>query len=90
MIMDGPSVHRVAGVAETLAKWGAKVLYLPAYSPELNPIEMCWSVLKAWVRKRSPRVPSKLIEAAQEAWDQVSAAFCENWIRHCGYAVPST
>jgi transposase len=56
VVMDGPRLHRVDGVAETLAKWGATPLYLPAYSPEFNPIEMCWSWMKAWVRTRSPWV----------------------------------
>lgn len=90
VVMDGPRVHRVAGVAETLAKYGAKPLYLPPYSPELNPIEMCWALLKAWVRTRSPRVVGRLVAAVEEAWGRVTADLCAAWARHCGYAVGST
>ena len=56
MVMDGPRVHRVAGVKEALAEVGATALYLPAYSPEY-PTEICRSVTKAWIPKR-PRVNS--------------------------------
>lgn len=90
VVMDGPRLHRVAGVEEALAAHGAKPLYLPRYSPELNPIEMCWSLLKAWVRTRAPRVASRLVDAVHEAWGKVTANLCESWIRHCGYAVVST
>lgn len=90
VVMDGPRLHRVAGVHEALATRGAKPLYLPRYSPELNPIEMCWSYLKAWVRRRTPRVAARLIDAVHEAWGKVTADLCKSWIRHCGYAVGST
>jgi len=90
VVMDGPRLHRVAGVDEALAAHGAKPLYLPRYSPELNPIEMCWSLLKAWVRTRTPRVASRLVDAVQDAWGKVTANLCESWMRHCGYAVGST
>lgn len=90
VVMDGPRVHRVAGVAEALAKWGAKPLYLPPYSPELNPIEMCWSWLKTWVRTRCPRVAERLVAAVGEAWGRLTADLCSSWVRHCGYVVSST
>lgn len=90
VVMDGPRVHRVDGVEDALARWGATPLYLPRYSPELNPIEMCWSVLKAWVRSRAPQVLERLIAAVQEAWGNVTADVCTAWIRHCGYALCST
>jgi transposase len=90
VVMDGPRLHRVKGVAEALERWGATPLYLPPYSPELNPIEMCWSVLKAWVRMRSPRVIERLLDSIDEAWDRVSAALCQLWVTHCGYVTSST
>lgn len=88
VVMDGPRVHRVAGVEEALAEVGAKPLYLPAYSPELNPIEMCWSVMKAWIRKAAPRALDRVRESLEKAWGRVTAALCASWIRHCGYPVP--
>lgn len=86
VVMDGPRVHRVAGVKEALAEVGAIALYLPAYSPELNPIEMCWSVMKAWIRKTAPRELDRVRGSLERAWERVSAAMCASWMRHCGYA----
>ena len=88
LVMDGPRVHRVAGVQEALAEAGATALYLPAYSPELNPIEMCWSVMKAWIRKAAPRALDRVRGSLERAWERVSATLCASWMRHCGYAVP--
>lgn len=87
VVMDGPRVHRVEGVQEALAEVGAKALYLPPYSPELNPIEMCWSVMKAWIRKTAPRALDRVRDALGKTWERVSAAMCAAWMRHCGYAV---
>lgn len=87
VVMDGPRVHRVAGVAETLAQFGAKALYLPPYSPELNPIEMLWSVLKAWVRKIAPRTLGRVREAVERTWAKVTRDLCRSWISHSGYPV---
>lgn len=90
VIMDGPRVHRVRGVAEALEKYGARPLYLPAYSPELNPIEMCWSFLKQWARGRSPRALVDLLDAVEDAWGKVNSELCAAWARHSGYATAST
>jgi transposase len=87
LVMDGPRVHRVAGVEEALAEAGATALYLPAYSPELNPIEMCWSVMKAWIRKAAPRALDRVRGSLEGAWERVTARLCASWMRHCGYAV---
>jgi transposase len=53
VIMDNVSVHKVAGVREGIEARGAALLYLPPYSPDLNPIEKCFSKLKAGLRKAS-------------------------------------
>ncbi len=90
VVMDGPRLHRVAGVTETLAKFGATAMYLPPYSPELNPIEMCWSVMKAWIRQWTPRAKDRLLQSIERAWDGVTEALCAAWIRHSGYAVPTS
>ncbi len=86
VVMDGPRLHRVDGVKEALAKHGATPLYLPSYSPELNPIEMCWSVMKAWIRQWAPRAKDRLLKAIQRAWRGVTPDLCAAWINHCGYA----
>lgn len=90
VVMDGPNLHRVAGVAEALAEFGATALYLPAYSPELNPIELAWAWVKRLVRKSAPRTPSQLRKLVDEIWRNIPATLIEGWIRHCGYAAGST
>jgi transposase len=90
VVMDGPRIHRVAGVQEALAEFGATALYLPAYSPELNPIEMAWSWLKGALRKAAPRRIQGLREAIERVWSKITSDLCRAWIRHAGYAVPST
>jgi len=87
VVMDGPSIHRVAGVAEVLAERGATALYLPAYSPELNPIELAWAWIKGILRAIPPRRLKVLKERAAKLWGMVTARLCEGWVRHCGYAV---
>jgi transposase len=86
VVMDGPSIHKVEGVAEALAEHGATPLYLPPYSPEFNPIEMTWAWLKTALRAVPPRRLADLKERTLEIWRRVSAALCRAWISHCGYA----
>ena len=90
VVMDGPNLHRVAGVAEALAEFGATALYLPAYSPELNPIELAWAWVKRLVRQRAPRTPARLRKLVEEIWRNIPVTLIKGWIRHCGYPVGST
>jgi transposase len=83
--MDGPSIHKVEGVAEALAERGATALYLPPYSPDLNPIEMAWAWIKKLLRDAPPRRLAALRERVDELWEQVTTALCRAWIRHSGY-----
>ncbi len=85
VIMDGPSIHKVAGVAEALAERGASALYLPPYSPELNPIEMAWAWIKNLIRKAPPRQLVALRAKVDDLWSLVTTALCAAWIRHSGY-----
>jgi transposase len=85
VVMDGPSIHRVAGVAETLAQFGATALYLPAYSPELNPIEMTWAWVKKHVRDLPTRTLRLLRSLVTNIWEQVTPDLCAGWLRHSGY-----
>jgi len=90
VVMDGPRLHRVAGVREALAEVGATPLYLPAYTPELNPIEMTWSWLKTALRKTAPRRIRILRETVQSMWSKISSNLCRAWIQHAGYPLAST
>ena len=85
VIMDGPSIHKVQGVEEALAKYGASALYLPPYSPELNPIEMTWAWLKRLLRTNPARKMAVLKKRVQQYWSEIPTKFCQKWIKHCGY-----
>lgn len=85
VVMDGPSIHRVEGVAEILAERGATVMYLPPYSPELNPIEMTWSWLKNLLRTVPPRKLSLLKDHVERHWATITKELCKGWVGHCGY-----
>ncbi len=90
VVMDGPRLHRIAGVAEVLAQFGATVKYLPSYSPELNPIEMTWAWCKDKIRAIAPRHLAKLKKKVTEKWEAIDAAACEGWFRHSGYHAPAS
>ena len=85
VVMDGPSIHRVEGVSEVLAERGAKAIYLPAYSPELNPIEMTWAWIKKQIRDFPRRRMAELAQVIAERWGQVTPALCRGWLKHAGY-----
>lgn len=86
VIMDRPKIHRVAGVREAVEGRGATIIYLPAYSPELNPIEMAWSWLKRRLRKAPPRRIGDLIRRVRELWSTITATLCSAWVRRSGYS----
>jgi transposase len=86
VICDNLSCHKVRGVARAIAATGAQLLYLPAYSPDLNPIEMAFSKLKAHLRKAAARNIKELIAATAAALDTFSTLQCNNFFRHAQYA----
>jgi transposase len=86
VVCDNLSSHKVCGVAEAIAARGAHLQYLPAYSPDLNPIEMAFSKLKALLRSAAARDLSHLVTATAEALDSFSSAECRNFLRHAKYA----
>jgi transposase len=83
--MDNCPVHKVAGVKEAIEARGATVLYLPAYSPDLNPIELPFSKFKAYLRKFSERTVRALSRRVGAFVPTLSRAECRNYFRHAGY-----
>jgi len=83
--MDNLPVHRVAGVAEAIEAAGATLLYLPPYSPDLNPIEPAFSKLKAHLRKAAEHTIPKLMRRIGRVVRAFSAKECRNFFRHAGY-----
>jgi transposase len=86
VICDNLSSHKVSGVREAVADCGAELLYLPAYSPDLNPIELAFSKLKAFLRQRAQRTFAGLRRATAQALDSFTAAHCTHFFRHAQYA----
>jgi transposase len=85
VVMDNLSSHKVAGVADAVRGAGAEVVYLPPYSPDLNPIEQVFAKAKAAIRKRKPRTVADTEGLCGEALDWFPAGECQNYIRHAGY-----
>jgi transposase len=90
VIMDNLSAHKVAGVRQLIESCGAQVLYLPPYSPDLNPIEKAWSKFKQFLRSAKARTAEALDNAITEALKTISAENAAAWFRSCGYRDTAT
>ena len=86
VICDNLSSHKVSGVRQAIERRGAQLLYLPAYSPDLNPIELAFSKLKAFLRQSAARTFPGLLRATAKALDCFSAAHCIHFFHHAKYA----
>lgn len=86
VVMDNLTAHKVAGVADAIEAVGAKVSYLPQYSPDLNPIEQVFSKIKALLRKAAERTVPHLCRRIAKLLAAVSAQECINYFKHAGYA----
>ncbi len=87
VVMDNLSAHKVEGVKELIEATGAEIRYLPPYSPDFNPIEPCWSVVKQRLRQRKARSVAALEIALPDALALISPQIAQNLFRHCGYAL---
>jgi transposase len=87
VIMDNLSSHKVKGVIDPIIAVGAKVLYLPPYSPDLNPIEMMWSKMKAYLRMAKARTKTILEVAIAEALNSITTSDILSWFAENGYGI---
>jgi transposase len=85
VIMDNLSSHKSIRVLELIESVGARVDFLPAYSPDLNPIELMWSKVKSILRKLEARNPEDLVKAIGKALGKVTHSDAIGWFNHCGY-----
>jgi transposase len=85
VVLDNLSCHTQKAVRDRIEAAGFRVEYLPAYSPDLNPIEMAFSKLKRLLRKAAARTVEALWEAIGRLLDCFSPQECANYIRHAGY-----
>lgn len=85
-------IHKRDEIDDLIDARGAGVVFLPAYSPDLNPIEHCWSKVKARLRALKPRTSEDLdlLEALVDAFATVTGHDIRGWFRHCGYQVAFT
>jgi transposase len=86
VICDNLSCHRSANVRQAIEERGAQLKFLPAYSPDLNPIEMVFSKLKSLMRKQSARELDALCEHLRDVLNAFSSTECIRYIQHAQYA----
>ena len=86
VVMANLATHKVAGVREAIEGAGARLEYLPPYSPDFNPIEPMWSKVKQGLKSREPRNARQLHKAAGAAFAAVTSADCHGFFLHAGYA----
>jgi len=85
VVLDNLSAHKVSGIREKIEACGAELLYLPPYSPDLNPIEKAWSKFKQLLRSAKARTQEALEEAVAAALNAITADNANAWFEHCGY-----
>src|SRR6266536_3367788 len=85
VIIDNLPAHKVAGVTDAIEAVGARAVYLPPYSPDLNPIEQLFSKLKALLRKAAERTIPRLLRKIGRIVTGFSPRECGNYFRHAGY-----
>lgn len=85
VVMDNLGAHKSTRVRELIEAQGAQLVFLPPYSPDLNPIEPGWALVKKRLRALAPRNPSALRRSAQHARHAVRPRHCRNWYAHAGY-----
>ena len=86
VVMDNLSPHKSDPTLALITAVGAQVVFLPAYSPDLNPIEKMWSKLKGLLRTAEARTPADVVQAIGQALAQISAKDALGWFASCGYS----
>ena len=86
VVLDNLAAHKVAGIREAIRATGASLLYLPPYSPDLNPIEQAFAKLKALLRKAAARTREDLWTTIGRLLSASTPAECRNYLANSGYA----
>ena len=87
VVMDNLGAHRPKRIRELIEARGAELVFVPSYSPDLNPIEQAFSKIKNILRKLGRRTHEALIEAVSEALSAITLGDVVGWFAHCGYQV---
>ncbi|MBM0740334.1 IS630 family transposase [Phormidium sp. CLA17] len=84
VVMDNLKVHHAHSVRAAIEAVGAQVVFLPPYSPDLSPIELCWSKLKQFLRSKAARTYQALDQAMTEVLNYITEDDALGWFNHCG------
>lgn len=85
VLMDNCSIHNGEEIEQWITQAGARLIYLPPYSPDFSPIENCWSKIKSVLRSIAARTYLDLAEAIEKAFEAVSPDAIRGWFTHCCY-----
>jgi transposase len=89
LVLDNLAVHHRAAIRRLVEAHGCRLLFLPPYSPDYNPIELAFATLKAALRRAAARTRPDLEAAIAAALDAITPQATANWFRHCGYHLPN-
>lgn len=89
IVLDNLGAHRASRIEAIALSCGARVIWLPPYSPDFSPIELMWSKVKTYLRRVKARTQAELEKAIAAALETITPNDCLNWFRHCGYQVTS-
>ena len=87
VLLDNLSAHKDPRVKHWCRRFGVRLIFLPPYSHDFNPIERGWGLQKQYVRKHAPRTPATLVRVARRARHRVTPHHCRQWFAHAGYPV---
>jgi transposase len=87
VVLDNLSAHKGHRARELVEERGAKLLFLPSYSPDFSPIEEAFGKLKALLRREKARTKEALLQAIGRALDAITPEDAKGWFGHCGYAI---
>jgi len=85
VVLDNVGAHKPTAIRTLIEAAGARLLFLPPYSPDLNPIEECWSKLKTLLKKYAARTRTELDMAIGHCMSRITSSDAVGWIRHAGY-----
>jgi transposase len=86
VIIDNLGSHKGHAIRAAIRKAGARLFFLPPYSPDLNPIEQVFAKLKTLLRRAAVRTEPRVLEALRQILDRFTHTECSNYLRHAGYA----
>ena len=87
VVLDNLAIHKQPEVQAAIERVGARLRFLPPYSPDLNPIELAFAKLKAFMRAARPRSFDQVVDLVGIALRLYTPTECRNFVRHCGYRV---